>query len=109
MEDFKRAKKVLREKRKQENKKARTKVRDAGGLVSYNRAKRVDDRKELLDRLVPDRRCKVCKVVKTRSRQWVIVRRSHAICRACFMKMIYYKVLSVTLTFSCVIARSLVI
>lgn len=55
-----------------------------GEHIAYNRAMRQQVRRLRLDVLVPDRKCPVCKVVKVKSRSWVV--REIAVCLACWRK-----------------------
>lgn len=59
---------------------------------NYLRDYRRERRGKMLDRLVPDRRCPVCKLVKLKSRQWIfldhVVRHRTGltiVCRSCAM------------------------
>ena len=55
--------------------------------AAHRRAKRYADREELLDKLVPTRRCPNCGEVKGGGRSWVVAdNQSVAICRSCYCK-----------------------
>jgi len=60
-------------------------IRDCGSVAAYLREKRAADRKELLERLVPDRCCPSCHEIVVESRRWVI-HRGWASCRSCWQK-----------------------
>ncbi len=63
----------------------RSAIRDAGGVAAYLREKRAADRRELLDRLVPDRVCPACREIVVESRRWVVYL-GLASCRGCWQR-----------------------
>lgn len=51
--------------------------------------RRAAKRREMLERLAANRTCPICKLVKTKSKQWVVVNNNNlamAICLSCFRK-----------------------
>lgn len=61
---------------------------DPDDVNLYRRSIRAEDRRAILDRLVPDRRCPSCRTVVVNSRSWVInKRRTKVRCRSCWSIM----------------------
>ncbi len=75
-------------------------ILDLGGKAFNLREHRIRQRQELLNRVIPDRKCSSCEFVKPNSAQWVQipmrnmgyftqqVRRLGVVCRACYNKAV---------------------
>ena len=60
---------------------------DPSDVAEYRKEERRDERREILDRLVPSRFCPECDDIKPGLRQWVIAAdQSAAICRSCHQR-----------------------
>lgn len=59
---------------------------DRSSYENWKQMVRMEERISLLDKFVPDRRCPECQEVKPNSKQWVIKRKSEAVCKSCHMR-----------------------
>jgi len=85
---FSNAKKTLEDiERFSKNVTRKTKMLEGESKADYLRRTRKEKREALLFRVVPERRCPICKRIKLRSKQWVInIEKGTAICRSCAWK-----------------------
>jgi len=86
MNEFKRARDILAG-IKDAEKKYKCEWGNIEDVVFYKSKVRLDERKRLLDRLVPDRVCSICEKLRISNKSWVMNKeKTSVICRSCCLR-----------------------